>query len=84
MFSITLTLALALALAGAASATEVSAQPCVKSDPSGGGYATQAIDGHIRAQLDWRSYYLNRFAASRNGEPRGEVSPQQPPVMRSN
>jgi hypothetical protein len=78
MFSITLTLALAMFLAGAASATEVSAQPCVKSDLSDGGYASEAIDGHIRAQLDWRSYYLNRFAASRSVESRGEVSPQQP------
>ncbi|MGB5198267.1 MAG: hypothetical protein WBR56_00020 [Sedimenticolaceae bacterium] len=78
-------LILAGALTSAAYASDLDIEPCINGGVSSrGDYATQAMEDHIKAQLDWRSYYLDRMAASRVEKPRDEASVEQTPAALTN
>ncbi|MGB5253752.1 MAG: hypothetical protein WBN68_13655 [Sedimenticolaceae bacterium] len=78
-------LILAGALTSAAYASDLDIEPCINGGVSSrGDYATQAMEDHIKAQLDWRSYYLDRMAASRVEKPRDEASVEQAPAAVTN
>lgn len=64
MFRQLTTAILALALAGTAAASGLETQPQSKGVGVIAGFATQAVQAHLQSQLDWRSYYLDRFAGA--------------------
>jgi hypothetical protein len=69
----------------AAYASDLDTEPCINGGVSSdGNYATQAMEDHVRAQLDWRSYYLDRMTASRMAKPRDEASVEQTPAALTN
>ena len=85
MFRIFGTFVLAGALTNAAHASDVDTEPCINGGVSSrGDYATQAMEDHVKAQLDWRSYYLNRMAASRAEKPRDGASVEETPAALTN
>ncbi len=43
-------------------------------------YSSPIAEDHVRSQLDWRSYYLNRMAVARHDLPRRTGSQPCPPV----
>ncbi len=85
MFRNLATLILAGAFTSAAYASDLDTEPCINGGVSSrGDYATQAMEDHVRAQLDWRSYYLDRMAASRVEKPRDEAAVEQTPAVLTN
>jgi hypothetical protein len=73
------------AFTSAAYASDLDTEPCINGGVSSrGDYATQAMEDHIKAQLDWRSYYLDRMAASRVERPRDKASLEQRPATLTN
>lgn len=46
--------------------------------PAGAGVSALGVldpQTYVQSELDWRSYYLNRFAAARAGDAAGRASP---------
>ncbi len=85
MFRNLATLILAGACTSAALASDLDTEPCINGGVSSrGDYATQAMEDHVKAQLDWRSYYTDRMAAGRLEEPRDEASGEQAPAALTN
>ena len=52
--------------------------------PSGDTHTHRITQDYVQAQLDWRSYYLNRMAVKRDGLPPENSSLQQPPFAQQN
>ena len=79
MFRITLTLAFIAGLAANAVADDTSVPPSapqVQSDS--GSEALEIMRDHVRAQMDWRSYFSNRMDVRRRARSAAEQLRSQP------